>query len=147
MFKRCIAALLLGGLIAGASAGVLFAHTVELKARMNGEKEVPGPGDENGSGVAKVDINEEEGTVCFKVRFSGIGKSTMAHIHKGTRGNAGDPVVTLWTGKKGSPVEDCVDVKSGLAEKIQNNPKRYYVNVHTDAFPGGAIRGQLKVAG
>ena len=145
--RRLIAVLLFGAVILGASAGVLLAHEVELKARMNGEKSQPGDGDPQGTGVAKISISEEEEQACFTVRFSGIGKPFAAHIHKGLPGEAGDAVVTLWEKKKSSPAKGCVAVRSGLAEKIQNNPKRYYVNLHTEGYPDGAIRGQLKNAG
>jgi hypothetical protein len=39
---------------------------------------------------------------------------------------------------------DCVAVDPALKAAILANPGNYYVNVHTDTFPGGEIRGQLK---
>jgi hypothetical protein len=38
-------------------------------------------------------------------------------------------------------------VDSALARRIANNPQRFYVNIHNEKFPDGAIRGQLEAAG
>jgi hypothetical protein len=37
----------------------------------------------------------------------------------------------------------CVTITTALADEIVANPAGFYVNVHTTAFPNGAIRGQL----
>lgn len=124
--------------------GGLSAHEAVRKAKLRGEKEVPGPGDPDGKGKARIEVNDEAEEICFEVNFSDIGQPNAAHIHKGKAGVAGDVVVTLWSESQGSPATGCVDVNANLAEKIQKHPKRYYVNLHTDEFPNGAIRGNLK---
>jgi hypothetical protein len=35
-------------------------------------------------------------------------------------------------------------VKRSLIRAILRRPRRFYVNVHTNDFPGGAVRGQLR---
>jgi hypothetical protein len=115
-----------------------------LTATLTGAAEVPGPGDSNGTGTATIRLNQGRGKVCFVLTASNITlPATAAHIHVGTAGTAGDPVVTLAppdaTGMSGG----CVDAPKATIRAIRKNPSNYYVNVHTTDFSAGAIRGQL----
>ena len=130
-----------------AGSALALAHTGEHVARMNGDKEVPGPGDPNGRGRAVIKSASEAETVCYKITFKGIRPATAAHIHEGTRTESGDVVVKLFEfdKPKRGPIDRCKHNVSGtLIEEIHDNPSGYYVNVHNRQFPDGAIRGQLK---
>jgi hypothetical protein len=37
----------------------------------------------------------------------------------------------------------CVEVPRALTEELRDHPRRFYVNVHNNPYPEGAIRGQL----
>lgn len=111
---------------------------------LTGSEEVPDPGDPNGDGVAQIDIDAANGSVCATWDLVGIDAATAAHIHAGTAGVAGAVVVTLPTPEADGTGGDCVSGQDvGVLQAIVDNPAAYYVNVHTDAFPNGAIRGQL----
>ncbi|MEK6229522.1 MAG: CHRD domain-containing protein, partial [Actinomycetota bacterium] len=58
---------------------------------------------------------------------------------------AGPVVLPLQQPDAGDPgaSSDCVAVQGSLARAIRKNPAKFYVNVHTADFPGGAVRGQL----
>jgi hypothetical protein len=126
---------------------------VELTAKLDGKQEVPGPGDEDGKGSAQLKLNANKGKICFEITFSNIGDPTQAHIHKAPKGDDGPIKVTLVggsaqsSGTTGSPIEDCVESEEKVINRITDNPERFYVNVHNDEFPDGAIRGQLKGGG
>ncbi|HEX6712411.1 MAG TPA: CHRD domain-containing protein [Thermoleophilaceae bacterium] len=117
-----------------------FAATKTLTVSMTGKAETP-KGDPDGKGTAKVTLNTSTGRVCFKLTWSGIGNPVAAHIHKGKKGVAG-PVVIPFFGAAAKHT-GCVKASKSLVGKIAKTPAAYYVNVHTQAFPGGAIRAQL----
>jgi hypothetical protein len=99
------------------------------------------PGDPDGNGRAVIELNAEEGQVCWSIATSGIQSPSVAHIHRGMRREAGPPVVT-WT-LDGPTSEGCVDADEALIRDIAANSSRYYVNVHNEQHPDGALRGQL----
>ena len=38
---------------------------------------------------------------------------------------------------------DCKQIGEALAQEIESNPSAFYVEIRTEEFPNGAIRGQL----
>ena len=113
-------------------------------AQLSGAAEVPGPGDPDGSGTAMIRLSLEESEVCFDLTVSNIGPATAAHIHEGAEGVAGEVVVPLDPAPAEGSSSGCIsDVDNTLIQNIIENPEQYYVNVHNEEFPDGAIRGQL----
>ena len=113
----------------------------QLRAQLNGANE-PGGGDPDGSGLARVEINDVTNTVCTDLEVRQIGIVTAAHIHRGGPGENGPPVVNL-DAPDDNDSDDCDTVDDALVDEIRGNPGGFYVNVHTADFPDGAIRGQL----
>ena len=116
-----------------------------LSAELTGGAEVPGPGDEDGSGAIKLRLNPGLERICWDYSVADVSAITAAHIHEAPAGVAGGVVVPLFP-----PLPDadgnssgCVDADRELILDIIQNPEEYYVNVHNADFPAGALRGQL----
>ncbi len=123
-----------------AFAGVVSAAETTLTASLIGDAET----DEDGSGTASVTLDPDAGTACWDLSVEDIDPVTQSHIHEGGEGESGDVIVPLDTdGFEGSS-EGCIeDQDADALQAIIDDPSGYYVNVHNDAFPAGAIRGQL----
>lgn len=112
--------------------------------RMSGTEEVPGPGDPDGMGLAIVTVDPERGQVCFVLAVRRIGlPATAAHIHPGQAGQANPPIIHLVAPGHHGLSAGCTEASSELLQNIRNQPWAYYVNVHNQEYPGGAVRGQL----
>jgi hypothetical protein len=115
----------------------------------SGPVEVPA-GDPDASGTALIRLNAAEGLVCFKLVVRGTDPLTAAHIHQAPAGQAGPvviPLVTPAATASDSSVQQskgCVSDDPSLIATIKANPSQFYANVHNKAFPGGAVRAQLK---
>jgi hypothetical protein len=118
-----------------------------LATTLTGAAEVPGPGDPDASGTAFITLNQGQGEVCFELSWAGIdGTVTAAHIHVGSATVAGPVVVPLFAGAFAGTdsASGCVSgVSEELIKAIRQDPANYYVNIHSDVFPAGAVRGQL----
>jgi len=94
-----------------------------------------------------------DGTIEFKTQILNKNHETFVagHIHQAPVGVAGPIVVPLFVAP--APPTSARHIKqSGVATpnagttgaNLCQNPSAYYVNYHTTAFTGGAIRGQLR---
>ncbi|HEV2757381.1 MAG TPA: CHRD domain-containing protein [Actinomycetota bacterium] len=112
-----------------------------LSTTLVGFEERPGPGDPDGNGFITLTMNQGRGEICFEVTLSGIDAATAGHIHKAPAGEFGSVFVTLF-GSEG-PGAKCVTATKAQIKEIRRDPTQFYVNIHTAAFPNGAVRGQL----
>jgi hypothetical protein len=120
-------------------------NVYSLFATLRGDNDIP-PGDPDGFGYARVTIDLDENTVCYQLSVAQTDPPVAAHIHEGGPGTNG-PVVVPFEAPATGLSKGCVDVDPSLASGIIANPNGYYVNVHTAAFPPGAVRGQLAPLG
>ncbi|MGW2180229.1 CHRD domain-containing protein [Streptomyces sp. NPDC001732] len=143
-----------GNGVSSAAAEAAQAPTVSLVARLSGDQEVPekggaATGDDDGKAVALIKVKGNR--VTFALTWNGIGRPTRGHLHQGSAGSNGDVRAHLF----GAPMPATVQSAAGqttvssaeLAERLRSDPDSFYVDLHTDALPGGAVRGQLRVLG
>jgi len=139
--RRLLAAL--GGftLIAGAgTTGTALAAT-HFRAVLNGDN-VPGAADTDGWGRARIGIHHATHELCTDLEVRSIGRVTSAEIYRGGPGAAGEPVSRIER-PDDDDSWDCKQIGEALAQEIESNPSAFYVEIRTEEFPNGAIRGQL----
>lgn len=126
-----------------AVSGSALAGGRPFQADLAGTNEVP-PADVTATGTVQLWLNPGQGSVCFVLTASGLSAPAIAaHIHAAPSGVNGSVVVPLSVTADGSGSGCVENVSRDLIGAIIHDPSAYYVNVHTTAFPGGAIRGQL----
>jgi hypothetical protein len=127
---------------------VAFAPRSPLFAAMNGKNELAqdgtkGAGDRDGAGSFSAVIKDT--AICYGLAVRDIQDPIAAHIHRGGPNKNGPIVVPLTAPETGDPgnSSNCKTVSGRLIAQIRAHPGRFYVNVHTNDFKDGAIRGQL----
>lgn len=115
-----------------------------LYVSMTGLQEVPGPGATGGNGTVEIRVVPRQGSICWNLYARAIGTATAAHIHRGGAGVNGAPVLALTTPDANGRSQGCAMVDPNLAREIGYAPQEFYVNVHSEALPQGAIRGQMR---
>jgi hypothetical protein len=115
-----------------------------LSATLTGAAEVPAAGDPDGTGTATVNIDVTKREVCYEVAVQKLDPPVAMHIHEGERGKSGGIVVPMTTPTASdTTTTGCTNVDATLIGRIAANPDNFYVNVHTQPYPQGAVRGQL----
>ena len=122
-----------------------------LYAALSGAKEIGedgqrSAGDRNGFGSASATV--DGGRLCFGITVKNLDQPAAAHIHRGGPGANGPVVIELKAPSDGDPgaVAGCVSARTSLTRQIRRTPSRFYFNVHTQRYPNGAVRGQVRLA-
>lgn len=117
------------------------AETINYSADLTSAAEVP-PADSAATGTAEITIDTDSKTVSWVIDTMDLsGEATAAHIHgPAVAGENAPPEVDL----SGSIMEGSAEITDEQIADVKDG--KTYVNVHTEKFPGGEIRGQLEVA-
>jgi hypothetical protein len=107
---------------------------------LSGQEEVP-PAASAASGSGTVTVSGDC-MVSARVTVSGM-TATAAHIHQGKRG-ANGPVIVPFTKSAENTFVAPDGAKMNEAQCAAYKAGDTYVNVHSDKFKGGEVRGQLK---
>ena len=138
------AAILAASLTIIAYAGLAQAAPVSFKVQITGAQQVP-PVENTGTGTADLTYDASTRAVTWTITYSGLsGPATMAHFHGPAPEGKNGPVA-IWLSKQGSPAESPITGQATLTpdQAQEFAAGEWYINVHTQAHPGGEIRGQV----
>jgi len=161
MTKLTYTALVIAAILS-ISVSVIFANPVNAQeqngyiAVLNGKNEVPSHPDVTATGISGFIVNSGNSKIWYQIAADGLKGVTKAHIHSGKAGENGPVVATLFKGSKDT-VNGALVQGSITADKLEGPLKgksisdlvslidksSAYVNVHTQSFPDGEIRGQI----
>jgi hypothetical protein len=126
------------GAIRGQLTGTSPSRDVVLALDLKGTSEP------NATGTALLRFREEARLVCYRLHVANVTLPTgAAHIHRGTAGVNGPVVVPFTAPGADGNSSGCVTVREELILEMLGNQAGFYVNVHTNEHPAGAIRSQL----
>jgi hypothetical protein len=146
------------------------ANTEEFRTTLSGFNEVPGAILSEGKGSLSLDLDRATQTIRFTLSFSGLSAPvTQSHIHFGKVHTAGGVMVFFCSNLQAAPpgVQACPaggGTVSGtiMSANVLALPGQHisagdfdalidaltshtaYANIHTTAFPGGEIRGEIR---
>jgi len=161
MTKLTYTALVLAAILS-ISVSVIFANQINAQQQngyltvLNGKNEVPSHPDVTATGISGFIVNSGNSKVWYQIEGEGLKGVTQAHIHSGKASENGPVVATLFKGSKDT-VNGALVQGSITADKLEGPLKgksisdlvslidksSAYVNVHTQSFPDGEIRGQI----
>ena len=111
-----------------------------LECAIDGAQNVP-PNMVPGNGTGTFVLNADQTEVTYHIEYSGlVGNESDAHIHNATPRDNGPIVLQLPTG---SPKDGAWQIPSDLVIELLEG--RLYVNIHTDAYVQGELRGNITV--
>jgi hypothetical protein len=135
------------GLAVGAMALSLLAvapvaaETLTYKVALSPKNEVP-PVPTNATGSADVTYDTVTRVVTWNITHSGLsGAPTAAHFHGPSSALENAPVIVVFSAPLASPFKGTATLTPDQATQLLAG--NWYINIHTQAYPGGELRGQV----
>lgn len=117
-------------------------------------------GQEGATGTAILWLNAEDGIICADLTVEGLDEADSfaggpgAHLHQGGLEHNGPVAVAFTTpdDETGRSTGCFTEFQDGFdpletVRAVEQLPEDWYVNVHSNAFPAGVVRGQLPNGG
>lgn len=135
------------------SLGLAAEHGT-FKAKLSGKNVVPAV-ETKAKGEADFKLSKDGKELTYILTLTNIENVTAAHIHLGGMSENGGPIVGLFAGPKkegkfsGELVKGTIKDKDLAGKSVGDivaliRSGGTYVNVHTDKFPDGEVRGQIE---
>ena len=128
---------------------VAFADPAAAKGRpaplaLTADAVVPGPGDFAASGTFKVSVSRDE--LYFSVQVANVsGLIETIALYRAAPGSSGPMALRLSPSAIGiQGLNGYVPVDRELGREISRYPERFYMEIRSNAYPNGALRGQLR---
>jgi len=122
------------GQLTGSPSDVGVSFAIDLK----------GSTEPNAKGTAVVRVRKDAGLVCYRLHAESITlPAVAAHIHRGGATANGPVVVPFQAPAANGNSDGCATAQAAIIDEILGNPANFYVNVHTQEHPAGAMRAQL----
>jgi hypothetical protein len=131
--------------VAVSASSPASAEIVTFTATLSGAAQVP-PAATPATGVIEARFDTVTHVFSWQVTYSGlIGAPTAAHFHGPSFIGENAGVAVPLQGALGSPIVGSAVLTLDQASDLMAG--RWYLNIHTAAFPGGEIRTQLTGTG
>jgi hypothetical protein len=116
-------------------------NLVPFTTQLRGANEVP-PAATTATGQVDAVLDKNTNLLRWKLTYSGLTGPAMAgHFHGPATVGANAGVALPFPGRISSPMEGSATLTAAQAADLLAG--RWYANIHTAAYPGGEIRGQM----
>jgi hypothetical protein len=160
MSQKWVRHVLLNIVLVGVASGSAWAQSREMEAKLTGGDEAPTTVNSGAFGTATVTVNAATGEVTYNIRVWNLPTGVVAaHFHVGAEKTPGPVIINIPvpTGASNEfTLSGTVNVSEFVARPDQGIRsaddalqailgENTYLNVHSQANPGGEIRGQVKL--
>ena len=160
MRQKWVRLALLNLVLVGVTSGSAWAQSTEMVAKLTGGDEAPNAVNSGAFGTAVVTVDEGSGDITYTVRVWNFPTGVIAaHFHVGAEKTPGPVIINIEvpaTASNDFTLTGTVNVADFVARPEQGIRseadalqaiigENTYINVHSQANPGGEIRGQVKL--